>query len=159
MQRDQKAQEQERLRALELERAAELEAAREAAAVRLQELLRERGGLTEAQPVPPQKPVAPEPSPVAAATDKTPGLFGRRMRIPISRAYRPQLQAVLMGVAAACCFFVLGLAVASFHARPAISDTIQQPRQAQPGYQGVTVKGGGVTVQAGTAAASPQKVK
>jgi hypothetical protein len=159
MQRDQKAQEQERRRALEQERAAELEAAREAAAVRLQELLRERGGLTEAQPVPPQKPAEPTPLPVASATDKAPaGLLGRRIRIPFSRTYRPQLEAVLMGVAAAFCFFVLGLAVASFHARPAISDTIQQPSQAQPGYQGVTVNGGGVTVQAGTSAASPQKV-
>lgn len=159
MQRDQKAQEQERRRALEQERAAELEAAREAAAVRLQELLRERGGLTEAQPVPPQKPAAPTPLPVASATDNAPaGLLGRRIRIPFSRTYRPQLEAVLMGVAAAFCFFVLGLAVASFHARPAISDTIQRPSQAQPGYQGVTVNGGGVTVQAGTSAASPQKV-
>ena len=159
MQRDQKAQEQERRRALEQERAAELEAAREAAAIRLQELLRERGGLTEAQPVPPQKPAEPTPLPVASATDKAPaGLLGRRIRIPFSRTYRPQLEAVLMGVAAAFCFFVLGLAVASFHARPAISDTIQQPSHAQPGYQGVTVNGGGVTVQAGTSAASPQKV-
>lgn len=159
MQRDQKAQEQERLRALEQERAAELEAAREAAAVRLQELLRERGGLTEAQPVPPQKPPAPAPLPLAAETDNAPaGLFGRRIRIPFSRTYRPQLEAVLMGVAAACCFFVLGLAVASFHARPAISNSIQQPSQAQPGYQGVTVKGGGVTVQGVTPTASPQKL-
>ena len=159
MQREQKAQEQERRRALEQERATELEEAREAAAVRLQELLRERGGLTESQPVPPQKPAAPEALPVASATDEAPaGLFGRRIKIPFSRTYRPQLEAVLMGVAAACCFFVLGLAVASFHARPAISDTIQQPSQPQPGYQGVTVKGGGVTVQGGTPAASPQKV-
>jgi hypothetical protein len=159
MQRDQKAQEQERRRALEQERAFELEAAREAAAVRLQELLRERGGLTEAQPVPPEKPAAPAPLPAASATDKVAaGFFGRRIRIPFSRSYRPQLEAVLMGVAAACCFFVLGLAVASFHARPAISNTIQQPSQPRPGYQGVTVQGGGVTVQGGTSAASQQKL-
>lgn len=162
MQRDQKAQEQERRRALEQERAAELEAAREAAAVRLQELLRERGGLTEAQPIPPEKPAPPLPLPVASATDSATnkdaaGFFGGRMRIPFSRTYRPQLEAVLMGVAAACCFFVLGLVVASFHARPAISDTIQQPSQPQPGYQGVTAKGGGVTVQGGMPAASLQK--
>src|SRR6185437_2957046 len=143
MQRVQKAQEQERRRTLEQERAAELEAAREAAAIRLQELLRERGGLTEAQPVPPQKPTAPAPVPVTSAADKAaPGLFGRRIRIPFSRTYRPQLEAVLMGVAAACCFFVLGLLVASFHARPAISSTIQQPSQTQQPYQGVTVKAG-----------------
>lgn len=158
MQRAQKAQEQERRRTLEQERAAELEAAREAAAIRLQELLRERGGLTEAQPVPPQKPTAPAPVPVTSAADKAaPGLFGRRIRIPFSRTYRPQLEAVLMGVAAACCFFVLGLLVASFHARPAISSTIQQPSQTQQPYQGVTVKGGGVTVQAGTAVPSQAK--
>jgi hypothetical protein len=158
MQRAQKAQEDERRRVLEQERAAELEAAREAAAVRLQELLRERGGLTEAQPAPPQKSAPPMPLPAARAADNPiPGLFTRRIKIPFSRTYRPQLEAVLMGVAAACCFFVLGLVAASFHARPAISNTIQQPNQPQPGYQGVTVQGGGVTVQAG-AAASPQKV-
>lgn len=158
MQRDQKAQEDERRRVLEQERAAELEAAREAAAVRLQELLRERGGLTEAQPAPPQKSAAPMPLPAAPVADHpVRALFSRRIKIPFSRTYRPQLEAVLMGVAAACCFFVLGLAVASFHARPAISNTIQQPNQPRPGYQGVTVQGGGVTVQAGAAAASPAK--
>lgn len=159
MQRAQKAQEDERRRTLEQERAAELEAAREAAAVRLQELLRERGGLTEAQPAPPQKSATPLPLPVAPAADNPRrGLFARRIKIPFSRTYSPQLEAVLMGVAAACCFFVLGLAVASFHARPAISNTIQQPNQPQPGYQGVTVQGGGVTVQAGGRTASPVDV-
>jgi hypothetical protein len=159
MQRARKAQEQEESRALAQERAAELEAAREAAAVRLQELLRERGGLTEAQPVPPLKAATPVPLPFAPAADKaSPGLFARRIKIPFSRSYRPQLEAVLMGVAAACCFFVLGLVVASFHARPAISNTIQQPNQPKPGYQGVTVQGGGVTVQAGTPSASPVKL-
>jgi len=158
MQRAQKAQEDERRRVLEQERAAELEAAREAAALRLQELLRERGGLTEAQPAPPQKSAAPMPLPAApVAENPVLGLFSRRIKIPFSRTYRPQLEAVLMGVAAACCFFVLGLAVASFHARPAISNTIQQPNQPKPEYQGVTVQGGGVTVQAGAAAAPPLK--
>jgi hypothetical protein len=156
MQRAQKAQEQEKRRALAQERAAELEAAREAAAVRLQELLRERGGLTEAQPVPPQK-ATPVPLPVVQADNAAPGFFARKIRIPLSDAYRPQLDAVLVGVAAACCFFVLGLVVASFHARPAISNTIQKPNQGQQ-YQGVTVQGGGVTLQAGTPAASPAKL-
>lgn len=151
----------EKRRVLAEERATELEAAREAAAARLQQLLRERGGLTEAQSAPPEK-IAGDV--VAAQTSSREfsvrNLFSR-IRFPFSTIHRPQLEAVLMGVAAACSLFVLGLAVASFHAGPAVSGSIQQPasnsngvtvRSGQSG--GVTVQGGGqtggVTVKAGT---------
>ncbi|HEX5432723.1 MAG TPA: hypothetical protein VFY05_00680 [Candidatus Angelobacter sp.] len=158
-QHQQKLLDLEKRRVLAQERAAELEAAREAAAIRLQELLRERGGLVDAQPAPPQKIVSRAPVfPTAAAAE-----WLRRIRIPFARPQSPQMQAVIMGVAAACLLFVVGLAMASFHARPAISNTIQQPNAVQPGYKGVTVQSGGVTVHGGattgttasTAPASP----
>ncbi|MGE5322386.1 MAG: hypothetical protein ACM3SW_05970 [Actinomycetota bacterium] len=143
----------ERKRTLAEERAAELEAAREAAAMRLQELLRERGGLTDAQPAPPETMVSPEPAAQAHILSATSGLL-RRIRIPFTSAQGPQMQAVIVGVAAACLLFVVGLAVASFHGRPAISKSIQQPNAAQPANKGVTVQSGGVTVQAGAPAAA-----
>lgn len=155
-----KAQHQQKLldlkkeRVLAQERAAELEAAREAAALRLQELLRERGGLTEAQPAPPQKMVTPTPAPSAASTAAGSDWF-RRLRIPFPSTHGPQMQAVVMGVAAACLLFVVGLAVASFHGSPAISDSIHEPGAAQPAKNGVTVHSGGVTVQAGGSTTSP----
>lgn len=159
-QHQQRLLEQEKKRVLAQERAAELEAAREAAALRLQELLRERGGLTEAQPAPPQKVVTPTAA-ASAATPASASDWLHRLRIPFPSAQGPQMQAVLMGVAAACLLFVVGLAVASFHGRPAISDSIHQPGAAQPAYKGVTVQGGGITVQAGsgtTSAARPTRV-
>lgn len=150
--RQHKLLELEKRRALAQERAAELESAREAAAARLQELLRDRGALTEAQPAPPQK-IA------AAAASKFPGkegvfsrgMFAAKARLPWPRTYRPQVEAVLVGVAAACLLFVVGLAVASFHTRPAISGSLN------PSSNGVTVhggRGGGVTVKAGSPGAT-----
>jgi len=143
----------EKRRAIAEERAAELEAAREAAAARLQQLLRERGGLTENQSAPPEKVVSELP--VAQPSSRgfsVQNLFSR-IRFPFSATHRPQLEAVFMGVAAACSLFVLGLAVASFHAGPAISSSIQQPKSTSNG-NGVTVQSGvqngGVTVKAGT---------
>lgn len=163
VQHQQKLLDQEKRRVLAQERAAELEAAREAAAMRLQELLRERGGLTEAQPAPPQKIVTATPAALPATA--VPRRLWLRMLGPISTgAHGPQMQAVIMGVAAACLLFVVGLAVSSFHGRPAISNTLEQPKAAQPSYKGVTVQnggatgvtvqGGGVTVHAGTPAAA-----
>jgi len=151
-QRQRKVLEFEKKQALAQERAAELEAAREAAAIRLQQLLRERGGLTDSQPVPPQKAVnpAPMPDPLVPAQQK---VFVPRFRIPFTKTHRPQVEAVAMGVAAACALFVVGLAVASFHARPAISDTVQSSTST-PTSHGVTVKGGGVTVKAGEPASA-----
>lgn len=146
--RQQKLLELEKRHALAQERAAELEAAREAAAARLQELLRERGALTEAQPAPPQKIAAavPAKSPARVGLFKR-EIFTRKLSIPLMRSYRPQLEAVLVGVAAACLLFAVGVAVASFHTRPAISNSFNQPSTPN----GVTVQGGssGVTVKAG----------
>lgn len=146
--RQHKLLELKKRRALAQERAAELETAREAAAARLQELLRERGGLTEAQPAPPQKMTAATAanSPGEAGVLSR-GTFADKARLPFARVYRPQVEAVLVGVAAACLLFVVGLAVASFHARPALSTSLNQPSH------GATVQSGGVTVKAGAAAA------
>jgi len=146
-QHQQKLLDLEKRRVLAQERAAELEAAREAAAMRLQELLRERGGLTEAQPAPPQTVVPSAPPASAAIPARSEWL--RRIRIPLPSTQTPQMQAVITGVAAACLLFVVGMAVASFHRRPAISNTIQPPNTAQPAYKGVTIQSGGVTVKAG----------
>jgi hypothetical protein len=147
----------EKRRALAEERAAELEAAREAAAARLQELLRERGALTQAQPAPPEASARSADS-SANARVFVGKILARKLRLPFATRvgfgfannYRPQFEAVLMGVVAACLLFVIGLAVASFHARPAISTSLNQPSS------GVTVQGGGVTVTAGTHAVPQQ---
>ncbi len=143
----------EKRREMAEERAAELEAARQAAAVRLQELLRERGALTEAQPAPPQKVEVPVVASIRAV-ETIPAwrrLLAKKITLPFSRTYRPEVEAILMGVAAACAFVVLGLAVASFHARPAISNSFSQPATTT---KGVTVQSGGVTVKAGAPAAA-----
>jgi hypothetical protein len=135
----------EKRKALAQERAAELEQARVLAAMRLQQLLRERGALTEAQPAPPERFEAR----VRASANRR-SLWRWKIRIPLTRAYRPQMEAVLMGVAAACSLFVLGLAVASFHARPAISGSVKPPVN-----EGVTLPPKGVTVQAGGVTLKP----
>jgi hypothetical protein len=152
-QREHKVLEFEKKQALARERAAELEAARQAAATRLQQLLRERGGLTDSQPAPPHKTVdpVPMPAPLVPAQQK---VFVPRFRLPFSQTHRPQVEAVAMGVAAACALFVVGLAVASFHARPAISGTVQTSSSTQPASHGITVQSGGVTVKAGEPASS-----
>lgn len=141
--RQQKLLELERRRATAQERAAELEAAREAAAARLQELLRERGALTSAQPAPP---LAATSSPSTGAAFGA--VFTRKIKLSFAGTHRPHVEAVLMGVAAACLLFVVGLAVASFHTRLAISGSFNRPSS-----NGVTVQGRGVTVQAGAPAA------
>ena len=151
----------EKRRAMAEERAVELEEAREAAAARLQQLLRERGALTESQPAPPQRlaPVRVVVSEPRTSMTERWSAFVQRLRIPIARAYRPQMEAVLMGVAAACTLFVLGLAVASFHAKPAISSSINVPKAtSQPG-SGVTVQSGGVTLKPAQPASSASPVQ
>ncbi len=145
----------EKRKSLAVQRAAELEAAREAAAVRLQELLRERGGLTESQPAPPQaQPVMEPQTERRTAAAGAASFFKKHMGFSFHSGISPQLEAVLMGVAAACALFVLGLAVASFHASPAISKTVSVGQQ----YKGVTVDAGGVTLKptgAATTATAP----
>lgn len=155
----------EKQRELARARAEELEVARDAAAARLQELLRERGGLTDHQPIPPAAgpvpayrssapPVAPRFNEAANA-----GWFARVKDIALTRKYGQQWEAVLMGVAAACALFVVGVAVNSFRPHPALSNSISQPstsaspvaaRASTPNqpYNGVTVQGGkpGVTL-------------
>ena len=173
--RHQQQIEAEKQRELAQARAEELEIARDAAAARLQELLRERGGLTDRQPVPPTaEPVAAyqrnnnEAQPElesAAFYQKLPGWFEKLRDLALTRKYGQQWEAVLMGVAAACALFVVGVAVNSFRPHAAISNSISQPSSAQPSspatpvsarantsanqpYHGVTVQGGkpGVTL-------------
>jgi hypothetical protein len=148
--RQQKVLEFEKKQALARERAAELEAAREAAAARLQQLLRERGGLTDSQPVPPQKTEAAAPIPPRVTRPEWKA-FVPRFTLPFTQTHRPQVEAVATGVAAACALFIVGLAVASFHARPAISGTVATSSSTQPASRGVTVQSGGVTLKPGQA--------
>ncbi len=141
-------------KALATERAAELEAARQSASARLQQLLRERA----VEPAP-QTPAVPEE---AAATQSVPERqngrpASRRMNAWrtylinwMGRSYTPQMEAILTGVAAATALFAVGLALYSFHPRPALSSSIDQP------YKGVTVKTGGATLApSSTAPAQP----
>jgi hypothetical protein len=163
--RHRRQMEAEKQRELARARAEELELARDAAAARLQELLRERGGLTDHQPVPPA--AGPLPAyrgsapPVAQRSNQSAnaGWFARVKDIALTRKYGQQWEAVLMGVAAACALFVVGVAVNSFRPHPALSNGISRPSSSaapvsaragspnQP-YNGVTVQGGkpGVTL-------------
>lgn len=139
-------------KALATERAAELEAARQSASARLQQLLRERA----IEPAP-QTPAVYEE---AAATPSLPERQNGRPGWPrmnawrtylvswMGKRYTPQLEAVLTGVAAATALFAVGLALYSFHPRPALSSSIDQP------YKGVTVKTGGTTVGGNPVAAT-----
>ncbi len=47
--------------------------------------------------------------------------------IALTRKYGQQWEAVLMGVAAACALFVVGVAVNSFRPHPALSNSISRP--------------------------------
>jgi hypothetical protein len=85
--------------------------------------------------------------------------WARFKDVVVTRKYGQQWEAVLMGVAAACALFVVGVAVNSFRPHPALSNTITQPSSASPvaaratsgsqPYNGVTVQGGspGVTLK------------
>jgi hypothetical protein len=132
-------------KALAEERAAELEAARQAASERLRQLLHERGEAAAAQQTPARSQEAAPALPVPAsqngrmATVKT-SIIRTYFMNWMSRRYTPQLEAVLTGVAAVTALFAIGLAVAQFQPRPALSSKIDQA------YQGVTVKTGGATL-------------
>lgn len=145
-----KAERQRRLLELEKrkaalqERANELQAARDAASARLQELLRERGGEPAAAPAVQSETVS---APTMAAPQNgqpaAPGTGSWRTQpgFWLGRRHAPQIQAILTGVAAMAALFVLGLALASFRPRPALSNSLDHP------YQGVTVQSGGVTIK------------
>jgi hypothetical protein len=172
--RHQRQIEAEKQREIARMRAEELEIARDAAAARLQELLRERGGLTDQQPAPPSAGPIPayQQSETRAASGwnqpasasffaKLPVWFERFKEIALQRKYGQQWEAVLMGVAAACALFVVGVAVNSFRPHPALSNTINPSSSpasslATPVSARVTAPGAtspkpynGVTVQAG----------
>ena len=154
--RHRRQMEAEKQRELARARAEELEVARDVAAARLHELLRERGGLTDHQPIPPAVGPVPayqssEPSRLNRAANA--GWFERIKDLALTRKYGQQWEAVLMGVAAACALFVVGVAVNSFRPHPALSNSISRPstsaapvaaRASTPNqpYHGVTVQGG-----------------
>lgn len=142
------AQQEERLleltqrKTLAQERANELQVARQAASARLQELV--RAGGTEPAPAPASQeedvpPIAtfPLPEPRESWLRRQASWFRRTL---LSRHYSPQVQAILTGVAAMTALFVLGMAIASFRPRPALSNSLDHP------YKGVTVQTGGATV-------------
>lgn len=147
--RQQRLLELEKRKAAAQERASELQAAREAASARLQELLRERGG-EPAAALPSQAEIA---SPPATPTQQNgllttpqPGFWRATVVSWLGGRYSPQIQAILTGVAAVTALFVLGLALASFRPRPALSNSLDHPNVAHPN-QGVTVKAGGYTLK------------
>ena len=65
--------------------------------------------------------------------------------IELWRSINPPLRAVLSGAAAVTAIFIMGIALGLFHSRAPLANT------ANHASNGVTVKTGGVTVQAGTA--------
>lgn len=141
--RQQRLLELEKRKAAAQERANELEAAREAASARLQELLRERGG----EPMPaPASETRTEGTPPAPMADARTGIWRTRLSLWLGGRYSPQIQAILTGVAAVTALFVLGLALASFRPRPALSNSLDHPNVAHSN-QGVTVKAGGFTLK------------
>jgi len=92
-------------------------------------------------------------APVAA---KAQGPERKRLRsavtaspIELWRSLNPQLRPVLTGAAAVTALFIMGIALGLFHSRPPLANP------ANHASNGVTVKTGGVTVQAGAAKPQP----
>jgi hypothetical protein len=127
-------------------RASELQAAREAASARLKELVRAGG----TDPAPAQTSPAEDTAPTFVFAQQESRLSVLRKMFS-GRRSSPQVQAILTGVAAVTALFVLGMAIASFRPRPALSNSLDQP------YQGVTVKTGGKTVTGASPAAEKAK--
>jgi hypothetical protein len=90
-----------------------------------------------------------EAPPIAAQTQEPvrKPLRAAAMASPIEiwRSINPPLRAVLSGAAAVTALFIMGIALGVFHSRPPLANTTDHASN------GVTVKTGGVTVQAGTA--------
>ena len=121
--------------------AAELRAAREAAAARLLRIRLEAGGQIQEQEVSRAASAGAEPVSTQLAAEH---VFERRRtsrQIKVRRRYSSQLEAILTGVAAVSALFVIGLVVASFQPRSALSHGLD------PSYKGATVQGGGVTLK------------
>ncbi|HEX7288227.1 MAG TPA: hypothetical protein VF532_18720 [Candidatus Angelobacter sp.] len=127
-------------------RANELQAAREAASARLKELV--RAGGTEPAPAPATRSEETAPTFVFAQPESR---LSALKKMLLGRRSSPQVQAILTGVAAVTALFVLGMAIASFRPRPALSNSLDQP------YKGVTVQTRDKTVTG--AAPAPVKTK
>jgi hypothetical protein len=71
--------------------------------------------------------------------------------IELWRRINPPLRSVLAGAAAVTALFIVGIAMGVFHSKPPLANTADHPAN------GVTVKTGGVTVQAGAAKPQPSQ--
>jgi hypothetical protein len=178
----------EQRRAEAQQRASELEAAREAAAARLLELVRQRDPGLPKESLPseslPQEPWRdataverrapaqrqPSPStyermpnngdrrqaPLAAQMQETAPKRARSVVIPspseLWRKVNPPLRAVLAGAGVMTALFIMWIVLGLFHSGTPMANP------ANHASNGVTVKTGGVTVQAGSARPQPQAV-
>jgi hypothetical protein len=153
--RQQRLLELENQKILAQERARELDAARQSASQRLQQLLRERGEAADHAQVSAPTPVAATvpttvPAPFSSRVRASSGFLRTRLIMLLGRRYSPQTEAIITGVAAVTALFAVGLVVASFHPRAALSNSLDQPAAHA---NGVTVQTGGVTLR--PAAAQP----
>lgn len=149
--RQQRLLELENQKILAQERARELHAARQSASQRLQELLRERGEAADNTQVNAPTPVPMSvPTPMSSRVRASAGFLRTRLIMLLGRRYSPQTEAIITGVAAVTALFVVGLVLASFHPRAALSNSLDQTA---PKANGVTVQTGGVTLK--PAAAQP----
>jgi hypothetical protein len=148
--RQQRLLELENQKIVAQQRAKELDAARQSAAQRLQELLRDRGEAGDNAQVNPPAPLSPA-TPFTPSTSApqirryaSAGFFRTQMIKLLGHRYSPQTEAIITGVAAVTALFVVGLVVASFHPRAALSSSLDQPT---PATIGVTLQTGGVTLK------------
>ena len=143
--RQQRLLELENQKILAQQRARELDAARQSASQRLQQLLRERGeAADQAQPSPPAPVTANVSAPLSSRVRASSGFLRTRLIMLLGRRYSPQTEAIITGVAAVTALFAVGLVVASFHPRAALSNSLDQPNVHA---NGVTVQTGGVTLR------------
>lgn len=149
--RQQRLLELENRKILAQQHARELHAARQSASQRLQELLRERGEAADHAQVSAPTPIPPAvPAPQSNRVLASAGFLRTRLIMLLGRRYSPQTEAIITGVAAVTALFTVGLVLASFHPRAALSNSLDQPTAHA---NGVTVQTGGVTLR--PAAAQP----
>lgn len=142
--RQQRLLELEKQKVVAQERAKELNVARQSAAQRLQELLRERGEVADNAQANPAAPVTPSAPATQIRRLARTGFLRTQMIKLLGHRYSPQTEAIITGVAAVTALFAVGLVVASFHPRAALSSSLDQPA---PATSGATVQTGGVTLK------------
>jgi hypothetical protein len=148
--RQQRLLELEHQKLLAQERARELDAARQTAAQRLQQLLRERGEAADQGQQNPITPIAASAPPTFTShASAGSGFWRTRLIMLLGHRYSPQTEAIITGVAAVTALFAVGLVVASFHPRAALSNSLDQS----------TARGNGITVQTGGVTLKPAPVQ